>query len=378
MATRVKLKEAKPRTRVAQKEGAQAPSFRRKEDVIPSDYFALGNDEEFRFFSSGCPVMDAALGGGWAGNRCINIVGDSSAGKTLLAIEAAANFKLKWPDAHVRYAEAEAAASRKYAEMQGMPKDTEWNGDGNPIETVEDVYDDIKRVMKKQKGRPVLYILDSLDAISDDDEMEEADKVVVDKKTGEESSGFNKGSYGAKKPKQMSKLFRLLVDDMESHPLCFMVISQTRDKIGVTFGSTKTRSGGKALQFYCSQIPWLHTEEHQKRTIGGIDRDVGVQVTAKIQKNKCGLPFRIASYPIIFGYGIDDLTACTEWLLENKREGALDEVGLSKAGYKVRIRNLIDKGGEEAKELRTKLRDIVFREWAAIETSFLPKSRKYD
>ena len=97
-----------------------------------------------------------------------------------------------------------------------------------------------------------------------------------------------------------------------------------------------------------------------------------------MKKNKVGLPFRTCQYPIIFGYGIDDLTANVEWLIEVGREEMLkEELGMSKAGYKIRIANLRDKGGDEVREARAKLNALVKREWQIIEQGFLPKSRKY-
>jgi len=50
---------------------------------------------------------------------------------------------------------------------------------------------------------------------------------------------------------------------------------------------------------------------------------------------------------------------------------------MSKAGYKVRIANLRDKGGPEVQEVRAKLRAAVLKRWSEIETGFLPKKGKY-
>ena len=79
----------------------------------------------------------------------------------------------------------------------------------------------------------------------------------------------------------------------------------------------------------------------------------------------------------MFGYGVDDLTANVEWLIDVGRESKLAALGLSKAGYKVRINNLRNKGGEEAQALRQELRALVKEQWAEVETNFLPTSSKY-
>lgn len=346
---------------------AEAPTRRRvsvQEEGATASYFASGSDKSnLAFVSSGCMVMDEALGGGYVLGRVANIVGDRSAGKTLKAMEILANFHLTYPDGWSRYAESEAAFDLAYAAALGMPVDKiTFNPGGRRIETVEELYEDAVACLDKFKGQPGVYVVDSLDAISDQAELDR---------------DFDEGSYGGTKPKQIGKFFRMLVDRFEEQQVLLVVISQLRDKIGVTFGETKTRSGGKALDFYASHIVWLAEIGKKKQTIGGVERVIGVDIRAKVKKNKVGLPFREADYPILFGYGIDDLTAGVEWLIDNKREALLADLGLSKAGYKVRVAKLRNEGGAAAAELRAKLREIVRREWASIETEFLPKARKY-
>ncbi len=350
MATRKAI--VAPRKRV-QVEGASAPS-----------YFASGSDkEDLRFVSTGCMVIDEALGGGAVLGRTINIVGDKSAGKTLLAMELCANFLKTYPNGWARYAESEAAFDQLYAAALGIPVDKIlFNGGDQPIETVEQLYDDMVLHLDKHKGKPGLYIIDSLDALSDEAEM------------GRE---FNEGSYGGAKPKAIGKMFRMLIGRMEEQGVLFVVVSQIRDKLNVTFGETKTRSGGRALDFYATQIMWLQEIKKEKRTIDGIDRIVGIEVEAYVKKNKVGLPFRRARYPVLFGYGIDDLTSGVQWLVDNKREQFLADLGLSKSGYKVKLINLRNRGGPEVAELRAKLTSIIHAEWAKIETTFLPQSKKY-
>ena len=331
-----------------------------------SSYFADVNQKDgLQFIKAGAAVMDSALGGGWVLGRIANIVGDRSAGKTLLAIEACANFHAVFENGKIRYAESESAFDEKYAEALGMPIDAVDFGHDKPMRTVEDWYNDMVEFLdaREKDKQPGLYILDSFDALSDDAEM------------GRE---IDKGSFGAGKAKKSGELFRKLVSRIEILDVLLIVVSQIRDKLNVTFGETKTRSGGRALDFYCSHIVWLAEIGKIKKVIGGVERIIGVNVKANVKKNKVGLPFRTCQYPIIFGYGIDDLTANVEWLIEVGREEMLkEELGMSKAGYKIRIANLRDKGGDEVREARAKLNALVKREWQIIEQGFLPKSRKY-
>ena len=365
MATAKAVKKPTTKVKVRTKVAAvvePTPGRRRViADALPnhSNYFASGGNKDLPWVNSGCALFDEVLGGGYVLGRMVNIVGDKSSGKTLLAIEACANFHRMYPKGRIRYAEAESAFDEQYAEALGMPtKAVEFAAN---VFTVEDFFNDIQTMIKEQKGQPGLYILDSLDALSDE---------------AEQKRGIDEGSYGGSKPKKLGELFRRSVQIMEESNILLIIISQIRDKIGVTFGETKTRSGGKAMDFYASQIIWLAEIGKLKKTIGGVDRVIGVQVKAKCKKNKVGLAFRECEYPILFGYGIDDLTACAEWLLEVAPE-QLESLGFSKNGYKVRLSNLRNKGGEEVTNIRKKLTDMVRKEWRRIEISFLPQCKKY-
>ncbi len=342
------------------------------EETPELSYFAQASKNGIEFIRSGSAVMDAMLGGGWALGRVANIVGDRSAGKTLLAIEACANFHMAHPSGLIRYAESESAFDEAYAENLGMPIEAvDFGQPGHerkevePMRTVEDWYKSVEAFIKRCESAkaPGLYIIDSFDALSDDAEMERE---------------IDKGSFGAGKAKKSGELFRKLIDRLERARICMIVVSQIRDKLNVTFGETKTRSGGRALDFYATHIVWLAEIGKIKKTIKGLERPIGVNVRARCKKNKVGLPFREVDYPILFGYGVDDLTANVEWMLDNNGEEVLrDKFELSKAGYKVRLAAMRDRGGEEVRELRQGLRDAVFKRWQEIEQGFLPKARKY-
>jgi recombination protein RecA len=141
-------------------------------ETISGGLYFPNKNPDIQFIPSGCTVLDLALGGGgWARRRISNIVGDRSTGKTLIAIEMAANFALSEPKGNIRYREAESAFDDKYAAALGFP--VERVDRGEPIDTIDDLFEDMSKVIEGAKG-PELYIVDSLDALSDRDEMERA------------------------------------------------------------------------------------------------------------------------------------------------------------------------------------------------------------
>ena len=329
----------------------------RKQEGGGGNYFSAPKTS-IQFIPTGCKTLDLALGGGWAEARIANIVGDKSTGKTLLAIEACANFANKYPKGMIRYREAESAFDRPYAGALGMPLNRIDFGDGQ-LETVEDFFEDLTKTIDGAKG-PELYILDSLDALSDRAEM---------------GRDMDAGSYGAEKAKKLSQLFRRLVRKLSASSVTVIIISQIRDKMNaMAFAKKTTRAGGRALDFYASQVLFLSQTGTLSKVVSGIKRPIGIAVQGKVEKNKVALPMREAHFNLLFGYGIDDAMACLEWLKECK---SLKEINVAEKGIGTYCASLMRiEHAEYVKTMKT-IHEIVERRWYEIERSFMPTKRKY-
>jgi recombination protein RecA len=322
-------------------------------------------ESSVRKISSGSYLLDLVLGGGWAVGRIVNIVGDRSSGKTLLAIEACANFDIaigKGNSGAIRYAEAEAAFDQNYAKSIGMPPSVKFTDP--PLETVEGLFADLTAYCSasiKAKRQLGLYVLDSLDALSDEAEMDR---------------DIDKGSYGSAKAKKMSELFRRLNGEIERSHTTMFVISQIRDKLNVTFGETKTRSGGKALDFYATQIIWLAEVGKIKRTVLGLERVIGVKVLVRCKKNKVGAAHRECTLFVYYNYGVDDEESMIDFLRANPKAGVssaeLDTIRsqLSSA------RKTQDRA--TLKVIKRNLRQFVGDHWYRIEDALAPPMGKYE
>jgi len=158
----------------------------------------------------------------------------------------------------------------------------------------------------------------------------------------------------------LSRFFRKHVRSCEEHQITLIIVSQIRDNIGVTFGRKTKRSGGRALDFYASQIVFLANVGMVYQTIDKIRRPIGIDVKVKVDKNKVGMPYRECAFPILFGYGIDDYRACMDFL---KDLGSAKDLKAFKAGDK---------------ESLAALQQLISDTWYALEAKFIRTDRKYD
>lgn len=329
---------------------------RRVRDVTePGDDIYQVREPKTGTFSSGCTLLDCVLGGGWAYSRVANIIGDTSTGKTLLAIEASANFAAENPDGKIVYVEAEAAFDEDYAESLGLPLDLVEFPEG--MDTVEDVFEDLSR--RFDSDERTLYIVDSLDALGDREEAKRA---------------IDEGTMGMSKQKKISELFRRQIQKLKRSRVTLIIISQVRDAIGVAFGVKLKRSGGRALDFYATHALWL---AHLGQIIvqrKGVKRPIGVRLKASCKKNKIGPPFRQCEFPLIFGYGVEDVQAGLDWLIDVKRTGVLE---LTKEEAEKLARGLGKLDDTAYAEEQQSVRDAVRQVWAEIEHDFRPTRSKY-
>lgn len=325
-----------------------------------SSYF-INEKANYSFVKTGCTILDCALGGGYPLGRITNIVGDKSTSKTALATEALINFIKAYPDGVPAYRDTESAFDEGYAEAMGLELAKVDFGPEEGLVTVEQFTRDFDAFLddRIKTGKPGVYVVDSLDALSDEAEMEQ---------------DIGKGTYGTAKSKLLSLFFRTTAHRIERSRVLLLVISQVRDNIGAMFGEKHKRSGGRALDFYASQTVWLAHIETLKREINKVKRPYGVVIRAKVKKNKVALPLREADFTFRFGYGVEDLEASLDWL---KEVGRFEDADIAPTKVKQYLGEIDGLSRAEYDEENKRVSKIVKQVWREIEVSFLPKRTKY-
>jgi RecA/RadA recombinase len=268
------------------------------------------------FLSTGSTLLNLALSGrpfGGLGKGSYSLsIGNSSAGKTMLALTAlaeAANNE-RWKDYRLIYdATTEDGAQMDFAKMFGskMANRLEFLAS----ETAEDFYYNVDDAIKK--GKPFIYICDSENGLDSD----AAEAKFQEKKAGRRKGKAVAGSYGDGKPKIHSQGIRRVCAKIKKSGSMLIMLSQTRDNIGaLPFQDTQTRSGGRALKFYAQLEYWLSLKENITRTVRGKSRKIGMVAQVKVKKNRYTGKERTITFDFYYSTGIDDVGANVDYLLE--------------------------------------------------------------
>src|SRR6185312_7586149 len=101
----------------------------------------------------------------------------------------------------------------------------------------------------------------------------------------------------------MSQAMRKLTTISAKAGTTVLFINQTRDNIGVTYGSPTTTTGGKALKFYAS----VRLDVARIASIEKGEEIVGNKVKIKAVKNRMAAPFRETVVDLLFAEGFDKL-----------------------------------------------------------------------
>ena len=239
--------------------------------------------------TSGSTTLDYVLGGGFPGNQWNELVGESSHGKTAVALKCiAANQKLN-PEYTTVWVAAEQWVP-EYAEMCGVDSSKIIV---NETSIMEEAYQSVIEFANSKAVDAI--VIDSLPALSPMPEMEKnMDEMTV-----------GRGALLTNKFFRVvgSAMKRSLVEDERA--VLGLIINQYRMKIGVMHGDPRTTPGGEGKNYAFFTRSEIRRDDWIEAGSGNDKKRVGQTIKVRTLKNKTAPPQRVAYFDFYFDKGGD-------------------------------------------------------------------------
>ena len=231
--------------------------------------------------------------GGIPVGKITEIAGLSSAGKSFMAVQIAANAQKMGHT--VVYFDAESAIDPMFLTNAGVNTDELLYVQAVSVEKTLETIEDL---MGEYPETQFLFIWDSIAATSSEKEIE---------------SDFNPQSTMAVKPRIFAKAFPKLTIPLANQQCTLILINQLKTNITSNIAEQMTTPfiapGGKAIGYFCSMRVWL-TKRKAKAAYVTDDTGlrVGSEVKVKIEKSRFGTEGRTCGFKILWGdrVGIQD------------------------------------------------------------------------
>ena len=256
-------------------------------------------------------LFNDTIGGGVPFGKILEIVGEESSAKSLMAYNLAhvAQELGGW----VIWIDAEQAWMNSWAEANGVDPTRVTVVNDTRIEVISDIIADLAIYHRSQltHNEPILLVVDSIAALDCSDNI---DAKMVDGKA--EMGGRAKALY---------KYFRIRNELLYKLGITQVYINQMRTALNVGFGKDNTTStGGAALKFYASIRLGFYAGKQITIKVKGKERRAGKVVTIRVLKNKVAPPKpSIKQCPVYFNpkyheVGFDKYFGLADVMIENE------------------------------------------------------------
>jgi len=330
-----------------------------------------------------CACSDNPLGA-FALGRIATIPGASQGGKTLLMLNMLAQVATdpRFDEHELIYDDSEETMeSFDIPHLFGLKlvkriRAPFYDGD-DPIHS--NTIQDLKAYLleKTKPGQPpFIYVADSLDALTTDEELTREYQNALIKAANPEAVEELKNSYKAEKAKGIGETLRMINGSLKKTQSALFIVQQVRAKFNAMKNARQwTTSGGKAPFFYSTHQAYLTKVKTHNPEIGKMKLKTGMRARIELIKNKLTGKERSIEVDAFVDYGMDDIGSCVDFLVKAgrwKKDKAKivpeDLFGSAQQGEKFMRRELVKLIQTEQAGLE--MQTLVGDTWLQVEEKF--------
>lgn len=317
----------------------KVPSLRDIQKKYPGQYIASQVDESrMPWLPSRCLALNKVMGGGIPFGKILELFGEESSGKSLLAYDFA--YCAQYLDGVVLWIDAEQSFTNAWAEANGLDLSRVVVYRDTSIEKISDWIAMQALYWRSQltHNEPILLVLDSISAL-------DTDQNIDSQMDGASADMGNRA-------KAIYKYFRIRNEMFYSLGITQIYINQLRKNLKAgMFEDPDTTPGGKALAFFAHIRIGMYGGKQITKKINGKERKIGRVTSIRTKKNKVAPPGPTLKGTPIYNnskyveVGIDRLHFLDEILIEE------EVVEKSKAGVFTFKGNTLCRGAEKFTKL---------------------------
>ena len=289
------------------------PTLREIQKKFPSQYIAGEVDESKRpWLPTRFLAFNKVTGGGCPFGKIIELFGEESSGKSLMAYDFA--YCCQYLGGMVLWVDAEQSFTNDWATKNGLDLDKIVIFRSTSIEAISDWVANMALYWRSQltHNEPILLVLDSVSSLDTDINLN--------------SEMLNASADMGNRAKAIYKYFRIRNEMLYSLGITQVYINQLRKNLKAgMFENPDTTPGGKALAFYASIRIGLYGGKQITKKVKGKERKIGRVTSIRTIKNKVATPgptlkgsplYNNAKY--VDSIGFDRLHFLDEILLEEE------------------------------------------------------------
>lgn len=291
-------------------ESAHTPILREKKEINPRNLYPTGST----MLNLACSDHHR---GGFDLGTIVTMPGASAGGKTMLAMTALAEgiHDKRFDEYEFVFDDAEAALNFDMPYLFGQKViDTLAQPPLGMSTTVQDFKANCLTLLKQQK-KSCIYVLDSLDSLSSDEELEKEMRKALALAKSREAADKIAGSFGMEKAKIMHQTLRMINAEIEATNSILIILQQLKQRTNAQpFQNPWTTTGGEGPFFYSTHQIWLS----RGAAIKSNKIEIGGNTLANVAKNKLTGKRRKVNFSIYDDYGVDNIGSILDWLIEHE------------------------------------------------------------